>query len=975
MPNATPIFVGREAERARLAELLTIAPVTVVWGLGGLGKTSLVLRAVHERLGGDTSRALFVSLSAADASPRVAVDVLRALCTAEGIRAVDWQALLGDEQALVETAIDLAERGPYIIVMDDLQHAEATSTVALLRTVNRYARASRWVATSRVDWPVPELDGQRLQLGTMSEASLVELARRLDGDLDASSLEALVRRAAGSPWRMRLALGSGAATPASGDVLQGLGTDAIELMLALAPVEVALRKSVLAGALADTPPAVWSELERRGIIEGRGGGWRLHDMARVLVRETWDAARLDSYAERMAALLAASDDAAAWLEALRLSLTRGAHARALELLAARGAELFAAGYAPELWRLVEPLQDPAFACWRLRSGVEIGTPEVLARLRPPDDASPEALTLWGQALFAMGRMQESAEVVRRALTAARVAENVAATFDAELLFLHAQALANVSNGGEMLAMLKTLASGQTEVQRAALAAKVYALMGVLEPALAGAQRIAPQLGTLPIGARLLAYLDVLAVHLSLGRMDDAQDIVDRIGRECGEVSMALYSSRYLLVLRTAVATHLGRFAEAHAHLDQVLPFTGRSAGQRPILVSQRFWLRLFEGDLAGIEGQIDQVIRELVAAGNLYFVLWGHVLESWIDRARGRAEMPRLEDLPPLTGANGHLLRVYRLVHAARWGEAPGAADVAFLDGLHRAGYLWAVGRLAPAFAALLAGDEQRAIHEATSAVHALTSMGNHLYASEAAEGLADILLVAGRHEELARVAADLAAKGRDFPSPRLARVAELHQMAARGPLDPALLERLATSEDVSPVTCRRARALIGGSASLDRIDARVVAELGRRARVTIGSVGAKPPEGGDWQPGWGLDGLRRAVWLPDGRVVPFEEHPIRWAALDAIARLGGSASREAIIPVIWPGERYDPLVHNNRLNPAIRKIRLAIEDDPSKPTRLVTTPDGYGFGEAEPVRWSRVDDHAERANERSAAGGLPEHT
>jgi len=956
LPNSTPIFVGRELERARLAQLVDIAPVTVVWGLGGLGKTTLVLRVLHERLGTDTSRALFVSLSAADASPHVAVDVARALCAAEGIRTVDWQSLLSDEQALVETAIDLAERGPYTIVIDDLQHGDPESTMSLLRTVNQYARASRWVVTSRIDWPVPELGGQRLQLGTMSEATLTELARRLDTGIGARDLAVMVAHAAGSPWRMRVAVGGAGGAPDS-DVLHGLGPEAVELALALAPVEVALRKSVLADLLPDASSSVWAALERRGIVEGRGDGWRLHDMARVLVRERF-AARIDAWAERMSELLAAVDDPTARLEALRLSLARKANPRALALLDAHGEDLVTAGYAPELWRLLEPTGDPTLARWRLRGGAELGTPEVLATLSLPSDPSPEDLVVWGRVLFAMGRMQESAEVVKRALTQARLAQDAVVAIDAELLYLHAQTLANLSRKTEMLDMLRTLATGQTELQRRALAAKVYALMGVFETAITEAHRIAPECEDLPVGARLLAYLDLLAIQLSLGRMDDARELAARIERECGDVSMALYNSRYLLVLRTSLATHLGHFQEAHGYLDQVLPFTGRSAVQRPILVSLRLWLRMIEGAFEGIEAQIDQVNREFAGGANEYFTQWGHVLESYHDRARGRSEVPRMEAPPSLTGAGGQLLRIYRLVHRARHGHGPAAADLSALEGIYRESYLWALGRTVPATVAVLAGDHDRAITEAASAEQALLALGNVLYATEATEVLAEALLLAGRLDELARVAGTLERRGRELPSQRLVMLGELYAMAARGALEPALLERVAARPDVSPVACRRARALLGGHAPLDLVDLRVVDAMRRRARVEVVTVtGPQGADLADWVPGWGLDGGRKAAWTPDGRLVAFEEHPVRWACLEAIARSGGAAGREALVPAIWPGERYDPLVHNNRLNPAIRKIRLALEVDPSQPTRLVTTDDGYGFGDAAPVRWMRIVD------------------
>ena len=954
LPNAAPIFVGRAAESERLATMIGRAPFSLVWGLGGLGKTSLVLRHLHQRHGDRLDRVLFVSLRAPDASPQLTVEVTRALCAAEGIAAVDWTALLADEAGLVETVIDLAEKGPYWLVIDDLHHGDPHATETLVRAAMRYARNSRWIATSRIDWPLSELEGQRLALGGLDDAALAELAQRIDGQLDAVEIERLVRRAAGSPWRMRMALGS-ESDQVGVDILQGLSPESIELLHALVPLEVPLPRALIAQALPEIPLDAWASLERRGIVESRSSGWRLHDMARALVRDVVVGERVARYADEIGRALAASDEPAAWLEALRLAFERGDLGRACEVLRAHGDQLIDVGYTSELWRMLEPATERGLLRWRLRAGVELGTPEVLAQLRELPDPSPQERPLWGQALFAMGRMQESAEVANRAFAAARVANDAGAALDAELLFLHAQTLANLGNQNELLKMLREISAAQTEIQRAALAAKCYALMGVFEPALVQAAKILPRCTELPPGPRLIAYLDILAAYLSVGRMDDADDVLGRIASECGDVTMATYSFRYLLVLRTSVKTHLGRFAEAHEAVNRVLPFTGRSAVQRPVLVSLRYWLRLIEGDLAGIGPQIDHLNSDFARNANEYFVQWGFVLKSFFDRLHARREVPGPNAPPALTGAGGALLRIYRIVQRVRLGEALPPADRAFLDGLYPASYLWALGRTVPALVALLAGDFDTAVREASTGAHLLEEYGNHLYEAEAREVLCEALLVAHRRDDLALEAAAVSRLGAAFPSPRLTMTAELFQMAAQAtPPDPAVLERMALRDATGPVVGRRARALLGGDPPLDEVDRMVVAELRRRDRIEVVAVRGQPGADVDWQPGWGLDELRKAVWLSDGRSVPLGDHPVLWAVMEAIAGCGGAASREELVPAIWPGERYDPLVHNNRLNPAIRKLRLAIEVNPSRPSRLVTTADGYGFGDAEPVRWFR---------------------
>jgi len=92
-------------------------------------------------------------------------------------------------------------------------------------------------------------------------------------------------------------------------------------------------------------------------------------------------------------------------------------------------------------------------------------------------------------------------------------------------------------------------------------------------------------------------------------------------------------------------------------------------------------------------------------------------------------------------------------------------------------------------------------------------------------------------------------------------------------------------------------------------------------------------------------------VWLPRGRTVDLSTRPMLYRILLAIADRGGHATKEQIIVAAWSQRDYHPIRDDKRLHVAIRKLRVLVEDDPSRARRLVTTAEGYAFGESEPFR------------------------
>ncbi len=116
-----------------------------MWGVGGLGKSALVFHVLHERAAAEVPRAVVVRLAQGGSIDEALLTVARALAEIHGVSGIDWGSLLQDRDALVATAIDLAEgllagrgRGrageARWIVIDDLHHAEPARAAEVLRS-------------------------------------------------------------------------------------------------------------------------------------------------------------------------------------------------------------------------------------------------------------------------------------------------------------------------------------------------------------------------------------------------------------------------------------------------------------------------------------------------------------------------------------------------------------------------------------------------------------------------------------------------------------------------------------------------------------------------------------------------------------------------------------------------------------------------------------------------------------------------
>jgi predicted ATPase len=137
LPAQLTSFVGRDAELAQLAGLLTSNRLVTVVGPGGAGKTRLVLEAAKV-----LGRVWFVSLAAVSDPDHLADAVLGAL------NASDGRVYEGGAGAPLDRVVDLLDVGEAVLLLDNCEHlvdAAAEFVDALLARLPQL----RVLATSR----------------------------------------------------------------------------------------------------------------------------------------------------------------------------------------------------------------------------------------------------------------------------------------------------------------------------------------------------------------------------------------------------------------------------------------------------------------------------------------------------------------------------------------------------------------------------------------------------------------------------------------------------------------------------------------------------------------------------------------------------------------------------------------------------------------------------------------------------------
>ena len=334
LPVAVSSLVGRERERAEVAELVAATRLVTLTGSGGCGKTRLALEVAHDVAPGFERGACWVELSGVGGPGSVA----QALADAVGVREEPGRAL-------VDTLIDKLRVWHGLVVLDNCEHVVG-ACATLVGELLGSCRHLTVVATSReplaiggeTTWEVPPLgvpDPQARSVDAVVAADAVglfetrarqvrpdfvltddnaaavgEICRRLDGiplavELAATRMRVLspMQIAAGLSDRFRLLTGGGRRAPTRQHTLEasvewsfGLLADAARLALARLSVFVGTFDLEAAEAVVAGPDITESEvldlvgaLADRSLVQvGERDGrarYRLLETIRLFARE------------------------------------------------------------------------------------------------------------------------------------------------------------------------------------------------------------------------------------------------------------------------------------------------------------------------------------------------------------------------------------------------------------------------------------------------------------------------------------------------------------------------------------------------------------------------------------------------------------------------------------------------------------------------------------------------------------------
>ncbi|WP_075737385.1 tetratricopeptide repeat protein [Streptomyces acidiscabies] len=453
-------FVGRQRELARLAHLLRPSRrrgphPSVVHGMAGVGKTSLVVEAAHDALerGWFPGGALYLSLRGYDPSPVEPGSALSSLVRSLGVAVEFIPDTLDDRSALYRALLERrAQAGePVLVVLDDA--SSAAQVIPLLPPPG----PCRTVITSRHHLSLPNDSAISLDVLSPEESRRLldhslRIADRSDDRIarDAKSADALITlcgrlplalqiiaaRLAGDPGQSTASLAEKIA--ATGDRLSALddGERSVRDVLDLSYWELPENEarllrllSVPPGPEFDTEVAdtllgepssdVLLGLARAGFLTRTPQGrWRTHDLVRVYAHHIGDLAEQTTARERLLAYYTRTVDAVA----RRLRTGDGPRepfAEAAQALAWLDRERVNLVSAVQLWADDPRILDLALALFpylRAQDLVPVASVAVrLAELRGATQHMASACDALGGALASLEDFATAADLQRQAL--------------------------------------------------------------------------------------------------------------------------------------------------------------------------------------------------------------------------------------------------------------------------------------------------------------------------------------------------------------------------------------------------------------------------------------------------------------------------------------------------------------------------------------------------------------------------------
>jgi hypothetical protein len=882
LPNPPAVFAGRETETAWIEAAFARAPVTLLFGPDGIGKSALV-RHVLRRVG-VAERAAYLELPPGEPNQQTRHEILRMLRALARAEEASFPA--HDPEAATAAALELAESTGAIVVIDRADTTADPEFREMIQMVARFARTSRWIVTTPHAIAEAELAGQSLMLGPLSRDAMRALATAWAPGLDAPARAMAVERASGSPFFLRQWL-SGAPIDHANGLLVGLSESAIALVKSMVAIEGPLSREAARIVVPHATDDAIGELERRGLAQLGPEGVHVHGVVRGLVELTRDD--VERHRSLAASLARQASTPGEVIESLRLVVSAKDGALAHELLDRNAAELLRRGYAPALFRILNGSSDPRLDSFRVQCAAELGNPTALGAVETLV-AEGDALAR-AHALFARGALEDAAREAELVLERASGEQRVAAAL------LLAETLQLLGRCGESAAPLAFAGDRQR--------AKVLALRAAAFGPTADPAVRTDELEAAAISEGDEHSLLLLAEALwALGRPSRALACVRRMsesprGREADHLV-----ARRARVLEARIALDAGDARGPSEAIDALGRYVRGESMIRPMLEALREDVRDLtdpSGDprSAGARrryrtaaGSREAVGREL---GTFEHALW----ERAIDARRG---VPRDASAPALP----RLLALDRLGTGAL---ALAGGDLAAAVGAVREGVIAA---------------ERSALYDLGAELLGLSI---------------DAFVCARDREKAAQTLDGLRALAARIGSAAAAGDVRFYEAALEVELDLARFESLAATPGEYRAV-RRARGLLGSTrTALDRVDERVLTAIRERTGVEVATVGESEP----WSSGIAIDVARSTVWVNEASF-DLSSRLVLFRLLAALAERGGSATKEDLVREVWNEREYHPLRHDPKLQTAVRKLRVLVERDAAAPEIVLTWEEGYGL-------------------------------
>jgi hypothetical protein len=301
LPEPLP-FIGREAELAQLGQSLERAPLVVVTGAAGSGKTALAREFVaRERVRGGMDLAVaYVRCEDGDLADAVVARAERALDVVPG----------GLARALAN--------GPRLLMLDELHRLSGEAAAKLLAQIVRPGAAGRVVALSRDALPLPREDAGRadMTLDGMLADDARALWQRLEetfGPTPRGAVDGALERTRGVPLAMRREFAR--AHDKKSWEPGSLPAEEKKLLAAAAVLRLEATPAALAALVpgADVERGIRALIGKQLLDPADGGRLEVHDVVRGIVLAALTPAERRSFEAAAAALLDDEDTrAVAW---------------------------------------------------------------------------------------------------------------------------------------------------------------------------------------------------------------------------------------------------------------------------------------------------------------------------------------------------------------------------------------------------------------------------------------------------------------------------------------------------------------------------------------------------------------------------------------------------------------------------------------------------------------------------------------